>query len=990
MSGLIADTYKVIGEIGAGGGGVVYLGEHLRLGKKVVLKADKRTLAEKVGKTAAEKPEAFRREVDALKNLSHTYIPQVYDFIEEDGVVYTVMDYIDGESLDKPLKRGQRFTQAQVIEWACQLLEALAYLHSRPPHGILHADIKPANIMLTSQGDVRLIDFNIALALGEEGAVGVGRSFGYASPEHYGLDFSSGSQTTQIVQESAETVMSGGDEAATVLESETELKSQSSSNNSSSSSTSSKKTIILNVRSDIYSLGATLYHMMTGVKPAQKADQVTPLTDIDKTCSPAVADIIAKSMQPDQDLRYGSAEEMLRAFEGLRENDPRTKRFRRAVKLSAAVIVCVFLLGVFTAFTGQRQAEQLQNALVLAEYSGNALRAGDVDAALDYALRALSERRGLFTAPNTAEAQLALTNALGVYDLSDGFKPHKTIELPGAPLYMRISPDGTTAAVVYAYPVVSVNTETNGDSTDPLRQYAFTVVVFDTETAAVTAVLQAEGSALAEAEFLDNGRIIFAGYDGITAYDTVNNSVLWTGAPATAIAVSADGSVVAAVNRNDSFARVYDALSGGIIGEIDFSGRQQRVPANDILANPGENLLTLNHDGSLLAVSFADGSLFMYDVNENSGSALFSGTPGMFFGGGFHGDLFAVSAWDGENASFQIIDMAERMEVAWFSASRPYGVQADANGISIQLRNILADICPYTMEQSALININEDVTGFALGDNHVLAAIEGEFMFFDMNMNLISRYSTESSSDLLQIAGGFALVGSRDTSVIRIMKYSSPSDTEIFSYEPGYAHFEARVNPEGTVMLYSFKGFRLYYLHGGLISEVTFPNAEHVHDPQFRRDGNPRLEVLYNDGRLLTYCAGTGELLSETSGEKPDLTLYEEFITDSYRIKSPLHGTPAAYDINNGRLIRELERDAYLTYVTQAGGYIITQYLSMDGGQGRFYGLLLNEKLETLAVLPYLSDINAEEGLLIFNYPTGNLRYTRIYELHELLELART
>ena len=133
MPHVIANTYEVLQEIGEGGGGKVYLGRHTRLDKTIVIKEDKRSL------TAS--PEVLRREVDALKNLSHTYIPQVYDFVEEDGVVYTVMDYIDGESLDKPLKRGERLEQKQVVEWACELLEALAYLHAYPPYGILHSDI---------------------------------------------------------------------------------------------------------------------------------------------------------------------------------------------------------------------------------------------------------------------------------------------------------------------------------------------------------------------------------------------------------------------------------------------------------------------------------------------------------------------------------------------------------------------------------------------------------------------------------------------------------------------------------------------------------------------------------------------------------------------------------------------------------------------------------------------------------------------------------
>ena len=184
MGQVIAGLYEIREELGSGGGGVVYLGWHLRMEKSIVLKADKRSLNTKM--------EKLRREVDMLKGLSHMYIPQVYDFVQENGVVYTVMEFIDGESLNKVLERGERVSQPQVIKWACQLLEALCYLHSRPPYGILHGDIKPANIMFRPNGDICLIDYNIALALGEDGAVKVGFSRGYASPEHYGTEFVNG------------------------------------------------------------------------------------------------------------------------------------------------------------------------------------------------------------------------------------------------------------------------------------------------------------------------------------------------------------------------------------------------------------------------------------------------------------------------------------------------------------------------------------------------------------------------------------------------------------------------------------------------------------------------------------------------------------------------------------------------------------------------------------------------------------------------------
>lgn len=120
MAEIIASTYEIIEKIGSGGGGDIYLANHLRLGKKVVLKADKREIT--------TPPELLRREVDVLKELNHTYIPQVYDFFVQDGIVYTVIDYIEGESLDKPLKRGEVFSQRQAIMWAKQLLSALSYL----------------------------------------------------------------------------------------------------------------------------------------------------------------------------------------------------------------------------------------------------------------------------------------------------------------------------------------------------------------------------------------------------------------------------------------------------------------------------------------------------------------------------------------------------------------------------------------------------------------------------------------------------------------------------------------------------------------------------------------------------------------------------------------------------------------------------------------------------------------------------------------------
>ena len=949
---LVAGTYRVLSEIGSGGGGIVYLAEHIRLGKQVVMKADKRTLS--------AKPEALRREVDALKNLSHTNIPQVYDFIEEDGTIYTVMDFIEGDSFDKPLKRGERFSQAQVIEWACQLLDALAYLHSRPPHGILHADIKPANVMLTPQGDVRLIDFNIALALGEEGAVAVGRSFGYASPEHYGLDYSTSSptispthgMTTEVVTDSgtvltggvtpppgtaspSETVLTGAitPPSGTASPSETVLEAKPAP--SSSGSSSSKKTIMLDVRSDIYGLGATLYHIMTGERPAQNAPEVKPISPND--FSPAVIAIISKAMNPDQNLRWQTAEEMLYAFKHLHENDPRTKRHRRSTIITTAILAALFLAGGGTIFAGQRLMEQeqqriaaeaierekeqakiaeeqtllaqLNEAYALAEYSSNALREGDVDEAISYALQALSN------AP-IAEAQKALTDALGVYDLSDGYKPHKLVALPGEVIKLAVSPSGELAAVL-TLGVLSI---------------------VDANEGVVLESLPTVESALADAVFIDDETIVYAGADGITMYSLATKQTLWTGEQATTISVSFDGSRIAAVYRDDNFATVY-GVDGRKIDSVSFGDKHLWVPVNDRFHDPKDSIFALNADGSKLAVSFADGFLCLYDfIDSDEDIGLHVDSDYTHLEGGFYEKYFVFSASDDDDSLLAAIDTVEFIQTYDAKIPGRVGVEADENGVFLTYRNRRVKYDPATHEET-----------------------DPEFGRIQL------PYSYEYNNDKQEIV---------------ITCLVSNVDKEIFRYDSFYDHFEARISADRkTIMLYGTGGFQLYKVDGEPICEVLFD--EGIYDPRFSRtDGQSYLEVVYYDGLVRKYSAEDGSMLSEEKGTPPDESLFEEFFTDAFRITSTLNGTPIAYDVRSGEQIRELEKDAYLTYVTQCGAYIITEYIStIDWSR---YGLLLDGKtLETLAVLPNLCDVL--DDMLIFDIHPGSLREQRIFSLDELL-----
>lgn len=960
MGHVIAGIYELQEQIGAGGGGIVYLGRHLRLEKRIVLKADKRTLR--------TKQESLRREVDMLKELSHRYIPQVYDFIQENDVVYTVMDYIEGESLDKLLYRGERPSQPQVIRWGIQLLEALVYLHSQPPHGILHGDIKPSNIMLRPDGDICLIDYNIALALGENGAVRVGLSRGYASPEHYGETFGKGSSTDKT--EVMNSVMTKGDERTALIGGQagsmkkTEYLPIPEGGNSG---TGSRPGVLLDVRSDIYSLGATLYHLLSGSRPPQQAAQVVPLGP--ESCSPAVAAIIEKAMAPDPGQRYQSAEEMLLAFRSLHRLDSRMIRRRRRMAAVAVSLTILFLTGGVSTFVGLKQMENRQSALALAEYSARELAEGNVSEAIRLALQAIPGEDSIWNAPVTAEARKALTDALGVYDLSERFRPLDVIALPSAPYKLSLSPDGSLLAAVCQQ----------------------RVLVFDTDSGECRAELPAVNSALADAVFVDDNRLLYAGEQGVSLYDLGAGVTLWTGREATALAVSGDGRVAAAVNRDAGLAMLYQVADGKELGECVFdTGKNMDTVYNDVFADPGRSLLALNENGNMLAVSFSDGGLVVYDLDSPEDDLiLYESSAYTQFEGGFSGDMFAFVVRKEDQSLFGLVDTVSGVYVGELESRGAMHLRADGRGIWLSEGNLLVRMDPETLEdQEMAFTDSWGILGFAADGGYVLTVTDDPgFSFYDKGANLMAHEETAEEYVFLALANGLAALADRDQPAVRLLKLDRQEDSRILTYDARYAHDEARLCQDGrAAMLFDYEGFRVYGRDGILLAEGDFPDAERIYDQQFHReDGREWLEVIWYDGTVRRYRGEDGTLLEETETEPPGKDLEEEFLTEKYRFVSRLHSAPQVYDRTDGDWTAQLEEDSYLTYVTEVKPYIVTEYVRASGER---YGLLLDENLQTVAYLPGLCDV--VNGTAVFDDKSGNLRQSRIYSLQELTALGET
>lgn len=321
-----SDTYEILDKLGEGAGGIVYKAYHKRLRQEVVIKQHRRSAVSLTGS---------RREVDILKNLHHSYLPQVLDFFEIDGDVYTVMSYVPGKSFAQLLAEGYRFTPKELIRWGMQICSALNYLHSQNPP-VIHCDIKPANIMLTPGGDICLIDFNISFYLGDTAVLGY--TNGYTSPEQY------------IMALSHE---SGQNEAGDVH---------------------------IDERTDIYSVGATLYHLAVGQKVGDYRERINA-EYLAQFTGDSFAQVIERALRIDPAQRYQSAYDMFRALENIPKKDSRYLSLLH--RQTAVRIVLVVLLAGFIVLGGygisRIKSERVDAYNGLVEEQISLIEAGDYE-----------------------------------------------------------------------------------------------------------------------------------------------------------------------------------------------------------------------------------------------------------------------------------------------------------------------------------------------------------------------------------------------------------------------------------------------------------------------------------------------------------------------------------------------------------------------------------------------------------------------------------
>lgn len=313
---IVENTYKILTEIGRGGMSTVYLAINIRANKQWAIK--------EVRKDGYQDGELVREtliaESQILKKVKHKHLPSIVDIIDKGDTFLVIMDYIEGDTLRKRIRKQGAQPEKAVINWALQICEVFDYLHSQNPP-IIYRDTKPSNIMLKPDGTLVLIDFGTAREYKEskdEDTRALGTR-GYAAPEQQAAS----SQSDQ--------------------------------------------------RTDIYNLGATMYHLLTGRSPARELYGMRPIREIDPTLSEGTEYIVSKCIQSDPADRYQSAKELMYDLSryGELEEGKRKKNKRKFIGMCVSLALSLVFLasGIVLQKTANSIKKNTYDSAVLAASS---------------------------------------------------------------------------------------------------------------------------------------------------------------------------------------------------------------------------------------------------------------------------------------------------------------------------------------------------------------------------------------------------------------------------------------------------------------------------------------------------------------------------------------------------------------------------------------------------------------------------------------------
>lgn len=306
IGSIIENKYEILKLVGQGGMSKVYLAMDQNLNKQWAVKEIEKKTGDKNNDIVAQSAMA---EANMIKKLDHPALPRIVDIVEKETVIYVIMDYIEGEPLNEVLQKYGAQPQDTVIEWAKQLCRVLDYLHTCTPP-IIYRDMKPANIILQPNGNIKLIDFGIAREYKKENladTVSLGTR-GYAAPEQFG-----GKGQTDA-------------------------------------------------RTDIYCLGVTLYHLLTGQNPCEPPYELYPLRYWNPALSGGLENIILRCTRVNPRERYQSCAEVLYALNHYNELDEAYRKKQKSKLHAFQAVAAAGILSLAVGIAGQTAKWYVNNS----------------------------------------------------------------------------------------------------------------------------------------------------------------------------------------------------------------------------------------------------------------------------------------------------------------------------------------------------------------------------------------------------------------------------------------------------------------------------------------------------------------------------------------------------------------------------------------------------------------------------------------------------
>lgn len=357
------NRYQILNIAGKGGMGRVYHAVDILDGTHWAIKED----------LSPEADLQLFEEAEVLKDLDHPALPKTRGVVTWQGKQYMIMQFMEGATLSAMLKSQEKYPEQRVLRWFTQICDVLCYLHSRPKP-IVYRDLKPSNIIIDREDNVRIIDFGIAEEYTSQDNSGMhkgGLTKGYAAPEQYSRRFKA------------------------------------------------------DVRTDIYALGATIHYLLTGKNPAKPPYEFLPVRKLAKEVSPGMEAVVKRCLQPNPDMRYSTADVLYQDLIHLDQinADLRKKRQKRMIALGlvAAAVVAALLIFQNVVRSGRKQQIEAYSAVV--SQSRSAAERGDHEEAAVFAQQAIEMQ------PNEISGYLAAAYDYMLQGEYDQCRAYVTIEI---------------------------------------------------------------------------------------------------------------------------------------------------------------------------------------------------------------------------------------------------------------------------------------------------------------------------------------------------------------------------------------------------------------------------------------------------------------------------------------------------------------------------------------------------------------------------------